>query len=156
VPTAPEFRLADPADPAARELVRAMEEEIETLYADRPGTIHSVPAPVEQMRPPAGAFVLVVEADEPVGCGGVKPLGETTCEIKRMYLRPEVRGRGIAAGLLAALEVRARGLGYSHVRLDTGDRQGAAKYLYESRGYREIPDYNGNTAARHWYEKALA
>ena len=132
-----------------------MEEEIERLYADRQGSIHSVPAPAEQMRPPSGAFLLVLDGEEPVGCGGLKPLGAETGEIKRMYLRPEARGRGIAAGLLAALEGWARELGYSRVRLDTGDRQPAAKHLYESRGYREIPDYNGNTAASYWYEKGL-
>ncbi len=152
---AAEFLLADPAAPPSRELMRAMEEEIERLYGDRPGSIHSVPAPVELMRPPAGAFLHVVVDGDPAGCGGVKPLGEGTCEIKRMYLRPAVRGRGLSAGLLAALERKATELGYARVRLDTGDRQEAAMHLYRSRGYREIPDYNRNTQATHWFEKEL-
>jgi GNAT superfamily N-acetyltransferase len=155
--TAPvEFHLADPAAPVARELVAAMEDEIESLYGDRPGSIHSVPAPADQMRAPAGGFLLAVECGgEAVGCGGLKQLEDGVCEIKRMYLRPSVRGRGLAAGLLGARERLAGELGYERVRLDTGDRQAAAKHLYESRGYEEISDYNGNTSASHWYEKEL-
>ena len=107
------------------------------------------------MRPPGGAFVLVFSEGAAVGCGGLKRLDPETAEIKRMYLRPEVRGRGLSAALLGALEHNAVELGYARVRLDTGDRQAAAKHLYESRGYREIPDYNGNPYAAHWFEKDL-
>ncbi len=151
-----EIRLGDPAAPESRDLVGAMEREIEELYADRPGSIHSVPADPEAMTPPAGTFVLVHAGDRPVGCGGFKRLDAETCEIKRMYLRPEVRGLGLSGRLLAALEERAAAAGYMRVRLDTGDRQPAAMHLYARSGYREIEDYNGNTAATHWFEKELA
>jgi GNAT superfamily N-acetyltransferase len=132
-----------------------MEDEIEELYADRPGSIHSVGASVEEMSPPEGAFVLVEAGGELVGCGGLKRLDEGTCEIKRMYLRPEARGGGLSRGLLDALEARALELGYLRARLDSGDRQPAAIRLYEGAGYERIPDYNGNTAATVWFEKRL-
>jgi GNAT superfamily N-acetyltransferase len=150
-----QFRLGDPAEPVSGELVRAMEDEIEELYADRPGSIHSVGASVEEMSPPGGAFVLVELGGELVGCGGLKRLEEQTCEIKRMYLRPEARGGGLSRGLLDALEARALELGYLRARLDSGDRQPAAIRLYEGAGYERIPDYNGNTAATVWFEKRL-
>jgi GNAT superfamily N-acetyltransferase len=150
-----EIRFGDPAAPESRDLVRAMEQEIEELYADRGGSIHSVSAEPEAMTPPAGAFVVVLAGDRAVGCGGLKRLSEDTCEIKRMYLRPEVRGLGLASRLLRALEERAAAAGYTRVRLDTGDRQPAAMHLYATREYRAIADYNGNTAATHWFEKDL-
>jgi GNAT superfamily N-acetyltransferase len=150
------IRLADPALPESRALVTAMEEEIEELYADRAGSIHSVAAGPEAMTGPDGCFVLVVAGERAVGCGGFKRLDERTCEVKRMYLLPEVRGLGLSGRLLAALEERAAAAGYTRVRLDTGDRQPAAMHLYRKSGYREIGDYNGNTAATHWFEKDLA
>jgi GNAT superfamily N-acetyltransferase len=154
-PSSAEFRLADAADPSSMELVEAMADEIDELYADRPGTVRSVSATPDEMAPPGGAFVLVVDGGEAVGCGGLKRLDAEACEIKRMYVRPEARGKGLSRKLLEALEERARELGYVKVRLDTGDRQPAAKWLYESAGYRPIPNYNGNTMARFWFEKDL-
>lgn len=150
-----EIRLGDPGAAESRDLVAAMEEEIEELYADRGGSIHSVSAEPEAMTPPTGAFLLVLAGERAVGCGGFKRLGEETCEIKRMYLRPAVRGLGLSGRLLAALEERASAGGYTRVRLDTGDRQPAAMHLYATRDYREIADYNGSTAATHWFEKDL-
>ena len=129
--------------------------EIEELYSDRSGSIHSVRADPDEMRPPHGAFLIVLEEGRAVGCGGLKRFDEETCEIKRMYLAPDARGGGLSRRLLEALERRASELGYSRVRLDTGDRQPAARHLYESSGYVEIPRYNQNTRATLWYEKAL-
>ncbi len=68
-------------------------------------------------------------------CGGVKRLDGMACEIKRMFVAPEARGRGAARILLEALEDRARELGYVTARLDTGPRQPHARALYESAGY---------------------
>ncbi len=147
-----------PADPAARAslvLVRAMEAEVEATYLDDGGSIHSVSAPPEAMTPPDGDFLVVYDGERPVGCGGLKRLDDRTCEIKRMYVLPEYRGRGLAGRLLGALEARARELGFTRSRLDTGVRQPSAKHLYESAGYVEIPDYNGNTQASFWFEREL-
>jgi GNAT superfamily N-acetyltransferase len=85
----------------------------------------------------------------------VKTLGPGLGEIKRMYVAPHVRGRGLARRLLAALEDAAWRLGHDRVRLDTGPAQAHAKALYESAGYVEIPDYNGNPHASYWAEKKL-
>lgn len=149
----------EPADPATEPgagLLASMEAEVDALYADRTGSIHVDSATsAAGMSPPAGTFLVVRSSDRAIGCGGLHRLDGDTCEIKRMYLRPEWRGRGLSALLLEALEERARALGYTRARLDTGDRQPAAKVLYKGAGYREIPDYNGNRLARHWFERQL-
>jgi GNAT superfamily N-acetyltransferase len=72
-----------------------------------------------------------------------------------MYMAPQVRGRGLGRVLLAALESHARALGYELARLDTGDKQPGAQHLYESAGYRPIPNYNGNPIATYFGEKRL-
>jgi len=147
--------LADPSDPESLRLVRAMEEEIESLYETRTGSIHDIGASPSEMTAPNGGFIIIRADGRGVAGGGLKRLDATTCEIKRMFVDPSMRGRGVSRVLLEAIEARARELGYARARLDTGDKQPAAKHLYENAGYAEIPDYNGNQLARHWYEKAL-
>jgi GNAT superfamily N-acetyltransferase len=153
VPERVEIRR-EPADgPAARPLVKAMEEEMDALYG---GSILDWPsATPADFGPPGGVFVVVYEDGRPVACGGVKRLGPEVGEIKRMYVVPDARSRGHARRLLDGLEAAARELGYVRTRLDTGDRQPHALALYESAGYRGIGDYNGNPFASYWAEKAL-
>jgi GNAT superfamily N-acetyltransferase len=90
---------------------------------------------------PDGSFVVGWEGEEPVACGGVIRYDGTTAEIRRMYVAPAARGRGVSRLVLAALEDEARELGYSFVRLETGDRQPEALKLYSSSGYEPIPRY---------------
>ena len=108
-----------------------------------------------ELCPPTGAYLVGWWGDEPVAAGGLRRLGEDVAEVKRMYVRPDHRGRGLAGRLLAALEDAAVSLGYRVVRLDTGPRQPHAQRLYEHAGYRSIRDYNGNAAATYWGEKVL-
>ena len=105
---------------------------------------------------PGGAFVVAYEGERAVGCGGLKRLDEQTAEIKRMFVAPQTRGRGVARAILAWLERAAAERGYGAIRLDTGPEQPHAAALYRSAGYREIADYNANPAASHWFEKPLA
>lgn len=91
-----------------------------------------------------------------VGCAGLRPLGGGAAELKRMYIAPEARGHGNGRRFLEGLEGEARSRGYTRLRLDTGAPMPEAQALYRSTGYREIPDYNGNSAAAFWFEKQLA
>ncbi len=109
-----------------------------------------------ELNPPSGAFLVGYEGETPICCGGIKDLGPGVCEIKRMYVVPAARGRGVARQLLAALEQQARTMGYELVRLDTGDRQPDARHLYESAGYTEIANFNKNPVAVFFGEKRLA
>jgi GNAT superfamily N-acetyltransferase len=112
-------------------------------------------APAE-LRAPGGAYVVGYAGEEAVAGGGVRRLAGSVAEIKRMYVRPSARSRGVAAALLAALEDAARTLGYTSARLDTGPKQPHALRLYRSAGYSELPPYNDNPFACFWGEKRLA
>jgi GNAT superfamily N-acetyltransferase len=138
------------------ELAQAMRDEIAVTYdgLDLDGDQMPRAGPAE-LSPPHGAFLVGRVADEPVCCGGIKRLGERTCEVKKMYVVPELRGKGVARQLLYALEAKARGLGYAIARLDTGPKQTSARALFEAEGYAVIDDFNGNPVAAFWGEKPL-
>jgi GNAT superfamily N-acetyltransferase len=137
-------------------LEAAMRAEVAELY---PGLELNGPAMPEagpaQLNPPAGTFLVGYRDGVAVCCGGIKRLDGRICELKRMYVVPEARGQGVARRLLEALEDRARQLGYAVARLDTGPRQPGARHLYESAGYREIENFNGNPVASFFGEKSL-
>ncbi|MFG1898392.1 GNAT family N-acetyltransferase [Micromonospora zamorensis] len=86
-------------------------------------------------------YLAVVVNDRAVACGGLQSLDAETGEIKRMYVRPAYRGRGIARQLVAALEECAFRQGHSVVCLETGTYLPAAIALYTSCGYEQIPVY---------------
>lgn len=85
--------------------------------------------------------VVVYEGDEPIGCGAIKAYTPAIAEVKRMFVKPTFRGRGIALHVLAALEQWAHELGYSSCILETGNKQPEAIRLYEKAGYTVIPNY---------------
>jgi ribosomal protein S18 acetylase RimI-like enzyme len=85
--------------------------------------------------------VIATDGGRPVACGAYRPLDEHIAEIKRMYVEPTYRGRGLGRRVLADLEARARRDGYAVVRLETGSAQPEAIHLYESVGYRRIENY---------------
>jgi GNAT superfamily N-acetyltransferase len=140
-------------DPVALALVAAMLAELGDLYDADLGPITE--AKPEELSPPGGGFVVLHEHGEPVAGGGVRRLDERACEIKRMYVVPEARGRGLGVALLRTLEALARDLGYAVARLDTGPEQPGARRMYVRAGYMAVPDYNGNPYATFWGEKAL-
>ena len=137
-------------------LAQAMRDEIAVIY---PGLELDGPqmpkAGAAELNPPAGAFLVGYHDGRAVCCGGVKRLSHDTCELKKMYLVPELRGQGVARKLLVALEEEARRLGYTTARLDTGPAQHSARALYESAGYAPIHNFNENPVADFWGEKAL-
>jgi GNAT superfamily N-acetyltransferase len=140
---------------AGRELLSAFAAQIAELYPGwSPGSGPS--AAPEEFEPPAGRSVVAYEDERPLGCGGVKRLEDGSAEIKRLYVAPHARGRGVARSILQWLERAAGESGHAVVRLDTGARQPDALALFRSVGYREIDDYNGNPFASHWLEKALS
>lgn len=86
--------------------------------------------------------VIVAYLDEkPVGCGAIKEYSDNTTEVKRMFVLPEIRGRGIATTILTELENWARELGYKSCILETGKKQPEAIGLYQKNSYQLIPSY---------------
>jgi GNAT superfamily N-acetyltransferase len=140
-----------------RALAQAMAAEIATLYdgLDQNGADMPKAGP-QELGPPGGGFWVGYVDGSPACCGGIKQLPDPgTCEIKKMYVVPALRGRGLARRLLAFLEGQARALGHSVARLDTGHHQHDARHIYESSGYVEIPNFNGNPVATYFAGKAL-
>ncbi len=79
--------------------------------------------------------------DKPAGCGAIKPIGEDTMEVKRMYTLPSYRGKGIASLILSELETWASELSFKYCVLETGKQQPEAIALYTKSGYGIIPNY---------------
>ena len=149
------FVLSDPEMPPAAELLAAMRSELIGAY-DNANRLDNPPLLPAELRAPEGAYYVGYEGPDAVAGGGLRRLGDGVAEIKRMYVRPEVRSRGVAAALLRTLEEAAGAMGYACVRLDTGPKQVTAQRLYRSAGYREIAPYNDNPFACFWGEKRLA
>jgi GNAT superfamily N-acetyltransferase len=150
-----ESRTVPSGEPPASDLVAAMVDEVSELYGpiDVPGAPTATPEDFSPGR--GGTFLVLFEDGVPVAGGGLKRHDDEACEIKRMYVVPEARGRGHASRLLQALEEEARRLGYAIARLDTGVHQPAAQAMYERAGYQPIGNFNANPFASFWGEKAL-
>ena len=136
-------------------LVDAMVTEMEQLYSLPAGTGLGTGAPPSDFMPPSGAFLVIYANGKPVAGGGVKRDDDGVAEIKRMYVAPEVRRKGLGRRLLEELEAKARELGYARIRLDTGARQPHARAMYERAGYHAIADYNDTRQASFWGETIL-
>jgi ribosomal protein S18 acetylase RimI-like enzyme len=93
---------------------------------------------------PGGRLLLAHHGEALSGCGSLRPLEPGLAELKRMWTRPAFRGRGVARAVAAALLQAARQEGYRAVRLDTLEWMSAARALYRSLGFREIPAYYRN------------
>ncbi|HEY2961813.1 MAG TPA: GNAT family N-acetyltransferase [Pyrinomonadaceae bacterium] len=95
--------------------------------------------------PPRGRLLLAQEYDQVMGCIALRPLESTTCEMKRLFVRPEYRDRRLGRVLVEAIIEEARKIGYTHMRLDTiADRMERAIALYRSIGFVEISPYRKN------------
>lgn len=138
---------ADAHEEALRALWSAfLEEGAEPLR--KVGIEHDVPvavaadlANVGQFRPPAGRLLIAVDEGAAVGCGAARLIAPGVAEIKRMYLRPEARGRGIGRALLQELLTTARCFGCHEARLDTGWFMTDAHRLYRAAGFEECAPY---------------
>ena len=94
---------------------------------------------------PAGRLLLALDGGQAAGCAALQPIDGRICEMKRLYVRPAFRGRGIGRTLAQALIAEAREIGYAFMRLDTiPSKMQEAVVLYERLGFREIPPYREN------------
>lgn len=150
-----ELRTTSPTAPESVSLIEELWRELDALYPEVDGASF-------QTHDLAGArsqFVVAWQNGEPVGCGGVRSLGEdeTAAEIKRMYVAPSARGSGVGRSILRQLEKLAASSGFTRICLETGQRQPAAICLYQSEGYERIPCYGryANDAMSVCFAKAL-
>lgn len=98
----------------------------------------------DEYRSPQGCFLLAKIGVRFVGCVALRCLGDDLCEMKRLYVLQDVRGRGIGRMLAAAIIGEGRKLGYKRMRLDTVPSMQAAEALYTALGFRAIDPYRYN------------
>lgn len=145
----------DPGCPQARACVARYFAELDARFEQGFDPGASLPADDAEMVPPRGAFLVATLDGEPVACGAVKTIAAETGSVKRMWVAESARGLGLGRRMLEALEGEARALGLARLRLETHRALTEAIALYRSGGYREVPAFNDDPYAGHWFEKEI-
>jgi ribosomal protein S18 acetylase RimI-like enzyme/DNA-binding MarR family transcriptional regulator len=147
-----------PVDPTHRHAVYCVQEyfaDLNTRLDVGFDPAQSNPAAVDDLRPPAGLLLVATLRSTPIGCGALKFHGPEPAEIKRMWVAESARGLGLGRRLLTELETHAVANGAQTVRLETNRSLVEAIGLYRSAGYVEVPAFNDEPYAHHWFEKHL-
>lgn len=150
-----DIRATDPTHPDARYCLREYYLELDRRSESGFDPAAGISADPHELRPPLGAFLVAYLHGEPVGCGAVKHRPGAPAEIKRMWVAESARGRGVARRMLSELEDRASRSGASVARLETNQTLVEAIAMYRSAGYDEVPAFNDEPFAHHWFEKRL-
>jgi DNA-binding MarR family transcriptional regulator/GNAT superfamily N-acetyltransferase len=150
-----ELRPTDPAHPDAKMCFQRYFAELERRSNSRLDPVTLIAARPHELRSPAGLLLLAYLHSDPVGCGAVKHHAGAPSEIKRMWVAETARGLGIGRRLLVELEASAARSGATRTRLETNRTLCEAIGLYRSAGYVEVPAFNDEPFADHWFEKRL-
>jgi len=147
--------VVDPESPAALYCLGEYYAEIGRRFEGGFDHTISLAATPEQLRLPAGLFIVAFLHGEPVGSGALKFHGRRPAELKRMWVAPQARGLGLGRRLLVELERLAVEHGVRTLRLETNKSLVEAIALYRSSGWREVDAFNDERYAHHWFEKRL-
>jgi GNAT superfamily N-acetyltransferase len=154
------FHLRPAHEPPDLEVVRTLIREyadslgVDLSFQDFARELAELPG---EYAPPGGALLIAWEGDRAAGCVALRRLEGDVCEMKRLYVCPAFRGRGVGRVLALAVIDAARAGGYTRMRLDTLASMGAARALYESLGFRDIAPYRFNPLpGTRFLERALA
>jgi DNA-binding MarR family transcriptional regulator/GNAT superfamily N-acetyltransferase len=150
-----EIREVDPASPDAKQCLRSYYAELERRSGTSFDPLTGSTAQPHEIRPPHGLFLVAYLRGAAVGCGALKHFPGGASDLKRMWVAEPARGLGIGRRLLVELEARAAEHGATVVRLETNRTLVEAIALYESAGYVEVPPFNDEPFADHWFEKRL-
>jgi DNA-binding MarR family transcriptional regulator/GNAT superfamily N-acetyltransferase len=148
------IRVEDPSSPTARECLEAYYRELAERFEHGFDPGASISATPRELTPPEGYFLVARLRGQAVGCGALRCHSDHG-EIKRMWVAARVRGLGIGRRLLGDLESIAGQRALPLVRLETNESLKEAQALYRGSGYREVPAFNNEPYAHHWFEKRL-
>jgi ribosomal protein S18 acetylase RimI-like enzyme len=148
--------VEDPSSADAQMCLHSYFAELDERFDTGFDPTRALPVDAEDMAPPHGLLLLARLHGEAVGCGALRLKDEGgPAEIKRIWVSPSTRGLGVGRRLVRELERHAAERGATTVRLDTNRTLTEAIALYRSEGYREVPRFNGEAYADHWFEKSL-
>jgi DNA-binding MarR family transcriptional regulator/GNAT superfamily N-acetyltransferase len=148
-----EIRVVSPRSKHARWCLEQYYRELATRFSSGFEPSKSISADPRELTPPAGYFLVATLEGKPVGCGALKVTSRDCGEIKRMWVARAARGRGIGRRILSTLEQQARDAGLDILQLETNETLREARSLYRGAGYREVPAFNDEPYAHHWFEK---
>ena len=149
-----------PGSVEGRAVLTAYYHDIVSRYHGREATSDEVGAamraePSDDLCPPRGLLLVARLAGKVLGCAGLRLLPGGIGEITRVFVMPSARRQGIGAQLLSGIEDAARDRAVTTLRLDTRNDLTEAQQLYARNGYREVPAFNEDPFANHWYAKPL-
>ena len=139
--------------PDAQWLIKELSEELSTRYGDGDSSSFKP----EDTDKPKSCFVIARIESNAVGCGALMPFEDDIAEVKRMYVKKEIRGKGVSVKILVELEKYAKEYAYKKIWLETGVMQPEAIGLYEKAGYVRIKNYGKyeNNPLSVCYEKTI-
>jgi GNAT superfamily N-acetyltransferase len=150
-----------PTSPDAGALLWGYLDDIISRYYQRPATAAEIQGslnddPSGDLVPPHGLFLVARDpATTLLGCIGLRVVQDGLGEVKRVFVSPSARGRGLGGLLLDEVERAARELGVTRLRLDTRTDLVESRRLYASHGYHEVEPFNTSQYAQHWFSKTL-
>jgi DNA-binding MarR family transcriptional regulator/GNAT superfamily N-acetyltransferase len=147
--------VVDPDHPDARDCLLAYFSELQERFDTGFDPARSLLPDAGELRPPRGLFLVARLHGDPVGCAGLKLPQGAPAEIKRMWVAPRARRLGLGRRFLTELEARAAEHGRDLLRLDTNKALAEAVGLYHSFGFAEVPAFNDEPYAHHWFEKRV-
>ena len=158
MPVAPgvDLALEDPGSTDAQWCVQQYFDELNARFPTGFNPSLSISADRAELSPPAGLFLVARLDGRPAGCGALKFHPSAPAELKRMWVAPDARGLGLGRRILAELEAQARTAGVEILHLETNETLVEAIALYRRNGWIEVPAFNTEPYAHHWFEKRLA
>jgi GNAT superfamily N-acetyltransferase len=147
--------VEDPSTPDARWCIQQYFDELNRRFDAGFDPARSISAEPDELRPPNGLLLIARLRGRAVGCGALKFHPRAPAELKRMWVAADIRGLGVGRRMLFDLEAQARKHRVKVLRLETNGSLHEAIQLYRDSGYREVPRFNDEPYAHHWFEKRL-
>jgi GNAT superfamily N-acetyltransferase len=146
------FAIVDPKSDSSRQCLDAFEAELGQRFTVGFDPSKSTSAAADELTRPNGVFLVATLGSDAVGCAGLKFHREIgTAELKRMWVAPAMRGRGLGRQIVRELILIAKANGVRVIRLETNRALPEARHVYRAIGFREVPASSEEPYADYWY-----